>query len=212
MPVELKTHYYVGVDLGQRRDYTAIAVIKDCVWRLEERDPVSYQFRLRRQTSLVGLRRLALGTAYGEVARVVAELSRSEKLNGRCTVCVDSTGVGWPVVEQMRKERMGGELKAVVFTGGAKARCADGHWTVPKSELLQGLQLGFEEGSVLVAKGMKDWPALKEEMLGMRREKRVEGSRWTSLGRHDDLVMAVALAVWGQRRGQWRMEAQGRVV
>ena len=59
---------------------------------------------------------------------------------------------------------------------------------------------------------MKDWPALKEEMLGMRREKRAEGSRWTSLGRHDDLVMAVALAVWGQRRGQWRMEAQGRVV
>ena len=39
------TRYYIGLDLGQKRDYTAIVVIEHATRTLPDRDPVTWQHR-----------------------------------------------------------------------------------------------------------------------------------------------------------------------
>ena len=89
--------FYLGLDLGQRQDYTAIAVV-------ERDEPVAAQFDylawMRRERKSEAqffvryLERVALGTSYVSVVRRVEELARSAELRGRCTAVVDGTGVG----------------------------------------------------------------------------------------------------------------------
>jgi len=95
------TKYFVGVDLGQSRDYTAVAVI-DRAEETGDWDAVQYAWRKKVSLRLRHLERIALGTPYPEVVARVREITRSNELRERCQVMVDATGVGRPVVDQMR--------------------------------------------------------------------------------------------------------------
>ena len=74
---------------------------------------------------------------------------------------------------------------------------------MPKRDLITGLQVMLEGQKLVVARGLKEGPALLAEMAEM-------GVRVSALGResygawregtHDDLVLAVALACWGPRK------------
>src|SRR6266853_2113470 len=91
--------FYVGLDLGQKHDHAAIAVV--------ERRAGSGIFR-------VGyLERMPLGTSYPRVVARVLEMVQDEKLQGRCALAVDGTGVGAPVVDLLRGSRLGCDLAAV---------------------------------------------------------------------------------------------------
>jgi hypothetical protein len=97
----MPTNYFVGVDLGQSRDYTAIAVV--------ERRGVGGRMEIRQLTHaedgvlrLRFLERVELGTPYPEVVERVVQVTRSRELAGRCHLIVDGTGVGRPVVDLLR--------------------------------------------------------------------------------------------------------------
>src|SRR5829696_4260821 len=101
----------IGLDLGQKQDYTAVAVVEK-----EERRGDKPMLYLRH------LERYALGTPYGEQMDQVAALV--EKIKDRTNhirprqpeLIVDATGVGVGVVE-MLKDR-GLRYRAVSITGG----------------------------------------------------------------------------------------------
>jgi hypothetical protein len=69
---------------------------------------------------------------------------------------------------------------------------------VPKKDLMMGLQLGLEDGTLRIARRMRDVGALVRELVDVK----VTGSRIGAegAGQHDDLVIAVALAVWKGRQ------------
>ena len=68
------------------------------------------------------LSRLRAGASYASVVETVRDLTRRPELNGRCTVVVDATGVGLPVVEMLRAT----DLKArVVPVTGVDASVQD---------------------------------------------------------------------------------------
>jgi hypothetical protein len=111
-------------------------------------------------------------------------------------VVVDATGVGAPVVDMLRRARLGATLVPVLITGGETESRGGGYYRVPKRDLITGLQVMLEGQELLVAKGLRDGAALLGEMAEMEVRAGAQGRE----GMHDDLVLAVALACWGLRK------------
>ncbi len=198
-----KKRHFVGLDLGQKQDPSAIAVVER--WEeAGEPDRVTWERPIEVGYSLRHLERLALGTPYQEVVGRVREVARSGDLAGRCVVVVDATGVGGPVIDLLRAADLGCELTAVTITGGPRASRVDGGWTVPKRDLVVGLEVMLETGSLRIATGLREGETFIKELTGMRVKvsagRREQFEAWRE-GTHDDLVLAAALACWRARWG-----------
>ncbi len=197
--------FYVGVDLGQSADYTAVAVVED----VEETTPAG---RMEKSLHLRHLERYPLGTPYPEMADRIARLMRSEELVSETRVpwepaayrrgpelVVDATGVGRAVTDLLRERKL--QFKAVTITGGDATKYSVRGASVPKRDLVAALEVPFHSGTLKVAEGLELWSALKAELLNFRRKINLKTSHdsyehWRETD-HDDLVLAAALACWG---------------
>ena len=195
-------HYYLGIDLGQRHDYTAIAVLECGLAFLPGFDFANWTRPTETQYNLRHLDRLPLGTAYTEVVSRVQSLVASNPLSGCCTVIVDATGVGAPVIDLLRKCRLGCTLIPVTITAGDSALVTPQGHRVPKRDLIHGLQLMLEQAHLRVAASLPHAETLVRELLAMRVKISLSGNdlygAWRE-GDHDDLVLAVSLACWRAR-------------
>lgn len=186
--------FYIGVDLGQKQDYTAIAIV-------EREDPyganparayitqpaLPFRLLVRR------VQRIALGTPYPRVVELIREITCERAFVGRCAVVVDGTGVGAPVVDMLREAGLRCEITAVTITGGERETWRGSlNVGVPKRDLIAGVQLALEKGELRIARRMKEVGTLVRELLAAKAG--VDG------GEHDDLVLALALACWKARR------------
>jgi hypothetical protein len=197
--------FSIGVDLGQRRDYSVVAIVErvprvDCrfdtvQWAWRERDAAD-EWVVRH------LERMPLGTPYTTVTERIVELARSPKLRGERRLVVDATGVGMPVVDMLRAAQPGCGIAAVWITGGQGERFDGKVWHVPKLELLARLQTLLETKRLRIAERMREAGTLGRELLDIKSAKRASGRLKVGaegVGEHDDLALAVALAVWAGR-------------
>ena len=193
--------FYIGLDLGQRQDHSAIAIV-------EKPDARLAWMAAQKMLVVRRVERIALGTPYPRVVERVREIVQAI---GDCTLVVDGTGVGAPVVELLRSARLGCGVTAVTITGGEKASGSGLAWSVPKRDLIAGVQLALEKGELRIARHMKEVGALVRELIDVRvmaglgtGKVRIgaDGS-----GQHDDLVIALALACW---RARWAENGYGR--
>jgi len=199
-----QNNFYLGVDLGQRHDPTALAAVERVVQRGPEVDRATFQPVMQVFYRVRGVRRLKLGTPYPETVAEVASVARTVAAQGPTTLVVDATGVGAPVVDLLR-----GQLDStiplipVIFTGGDTARHEDGIYRVPKKDLVHGLMVLFENQQLRLLDDHAETRALVNELSNMRvkisGESHASYEAWRS-GQHDDLVFALALACW---RGRW---------
>ena len=172
----------VGLDLGQRRDPTAIVVVE-----------TNYHGATVRAAE-----RVMLGTPWAQVVERVKTVVTSPRLLGRCALAVDATGVGSPVVEMLKTAGLGCDIAAVTITSGEhESETSHCNWNVPKKDLMTALQLGIESGEIRIAQHMNNVGSLLRELLDIR----VTGVRIGANrhNQHDDLVIALALAVWQTR-------------
>ena len=129
--------YFVGLDLGQVQDYTALAVIEAADTQ-GEWDPVNLYFRRHRELRLRYLERMPLGRPYPEMVARTGQVMRSgELVSASRYLAVDGTGVGRPVVDLLRQQKLPCLLWPAVITGGH----ADGFYRVPTRELLRSGEL-----------------------------------------------------------------------
>src|SRR5882762_8049996 len=136
--------YFVGLDLGQSRDPSALAVVER-VEILLDMDYVAYERRRAMRYRVRFLERVRLGTPYPDVVGRVRELLRRPALAGRCTLVMDATGVGAPVLDMLRKANLGCWIAPVILTGGERESHSGGLWHVPKRDLITGLQVMLEK-------------------------------------------------------------------
>lgn len=195
----VSSEFFVGLDLGQAKDPSAIAVVE----RAElagEWDGTVFARRREIELRLRRLERLPLGMRYPEVEEWVTRAMDALAPQGRCELVVDATGVGRPVVDHLRVARMRCGMRAVMVTGGQSERSDAGFDYVPKRDLMAGLQVLFEYGELRITRSLKHLEALKKEMADMQVKVTPAGNEqfgvWRE-GEHDDLVFAVALACWG---------------
>ncbi len=203
------TTYSIGVDLGQRRDYSAIAVVERA--RHDERrpalrfDPIRYAHvepAPPEEWLVSHLERMPLGTPYTAVAERVVKVARSPKLARDCRLVVDATGVGLPVVDMLRAAQPGCVLAPVWITSGQSGRFDGKLWHVPKLELLARLQMLLETRRLRILRNLREAGPLVRELVHVQSARRPSGS--LKIGaqgaqQHDDLTLAVALAVWATR-------------
>ena len=73
-------------------------------------------------------------------------------------------------------------------------------WTLSKNELVERIAAELDNNSLRIA-GIGDWEVLHQELSTMERTVRPSGSTFYSAppGKHDALVMALALCVFGCR-------------
>jgi hypothetical protein len=197
--------YFVGLDLGQSADYTALAVVQSVKERVE-----GGNFRTALQ--LRHLQRYPLRTPYTTIADGVVDVMRSEALTSdeydptrhrvakaKAELLVDKTGVGRGVTDILKERGM--KFTGIVIHGGETTHKTDGAYHVPKKDLVAALEVPFDKGTLKIAGGLELWPALRGELQSFRRKQNPKTSHvsfehWRDSD-HDDLVLAVAMACWG---------------
>jgi hypothetical protein len=178
------------LDLGQAADYTAFAAV-------EQSRTTGAGGRFVNAYAVRDLRRWPLGTSYPAVIADVAVLADTPPLRG-CPAAVDTTVVGRSVIELLRQARVRCWLRPVTITGGHAVGDdpATGEVTVPKKELVSALQVPLQARRLAVPTS-GDGPTLARELAAFR--VRAAGNEtaanWRD-GAHDDLVFAVAMAIW----------------
>jgi len=190
--------FYAGLDLGQSRDWTALAIVQRHASLSGARGDAHYQVR--------HLERPPLGTPYPDVVELVAARLRMLPPKSARLV-IDATGVGAPVVDMVRRADLGGTpIVAVTITGGNAAH-RDGHRaaSVPKRDLVSTLQVLLQSGRLKIAEGLPLARLLSVELLNFRATISLAGhdsyaagaeAAWREAGTNDDLVLAVSLACW----------------
>jgi hypothetical protein len=200
----------VGVDLGQSRDPTAIAVVETeklvrC-WR-DERDRIGQEVegvvhRVRH------LERLPLNMPYPMQVAHVRRLVMSPLLKGEGSgppaLVIDETGVGKAVADMFEADGLRPE-RVWITAGLEEGRGASPRsHRVPKIQLVSRLQAALHASDVKFAPALAEAPTLEHELAEFRMRFTPGGSAVFGAreGRHDDLVLAVAIALWwASRRG-----------
>ncbi len=197
----------IGIDIGQKRDPTALAVAE-----VEHRQGEDYHI-IRR------LERLPLGTTYPQVAArlksVVAGVrtrmawdeaerqsvplwQRQPAEDASLAVYVDATGVGQPVVDLLAVADV--LIHAVYFTYGDKRMVNGMQMSLGKAWLVSHLQALLQTGRILLPKTTEAEVLAKElrdyEITVDQDANDKYGA--FKVGTHDDLVTALGLAVQPQ--------------
>ena len=191
----------IGVDVGQKRDPTAICVVEveerpapppsaggDSSSRAVVHFPVRY------------LERLPLGTPYPDISRRLAEIVKGARAKAKSTpeVYVDATGVGQPVVDLLRVDARPARITAVYFTHGDRRTVELGVGIkLGKAWLVSRLQTLLQTGRLHLPK-TDEAEALAKELLDYEiRVSEDANDRYGAfrVGTHDDLVTALGLAV-----------------
>lgn len=190
--------YTVGLDLGQSSDYSALVVAERL--DVEPREPGA---RLGERRDVVHAQRWTLGTPYPAIVAAVVELLDQPELDS-APLIVDSTGVGRGVVDLFREAHRDGHLSRYPIPVTITAASAANGLHVPKQDLVSRIQALLQTGRLLIREAMPLRDQLERELAGFSAKTSASGrTTYEALTEriHDDLVMALALAVWhpGQR-------------
>jgi len=179
--LELYTHleqgfpeggYYAGVDFGKLQDYSVLAVVK-----------VEDNYR-----KLLYLHEFPLGTPY---TNVIGHLVRANEKFHFSGVLVDQTGVGEPVLEEIRNQ--GVECEGLKFT------------VQTKENLLSGLKIMMEQGRLAIPYHRRLCTQINEQQYSYSKSGHLQFSHPASS--HDDMLWALALAVAASRTESGSLEA-----
>lgn len=188
----------VGIDIGQKVDPTAIAVMQ-----LESRaDADHWVCRF--------LERQPIGTPYPAVARRLNEIIRGVErqlpyfddfgnlITPRLALEVycDSTGVGQPIVDVLNEA--GVEVIPVYFTHGDRRSEVDRQVMLGKAWLVSRLKTLFQSGRIHLPPNHPEAAAMARELEDYEiRVTEDANDRYGAfrVGSHDDLVTALGLAV-----------------
>jgi len=200
--------WLVGLDLGQTSDPSALALLRQTkVTRDKDR---------RRYYDCLALKRWPLKTAYDAIVDDVCKMFAIPAYTGQLLV-VDMTGVGRPVVDLFRRQRIKAKLTPVTITGGAGSSFDpdSGGWHVSKRELvsvlhtlLGGTRFGSEQRLFQIAAALPLAPELRKEFENFKAKinlttANVSLEAWRESD-HDDIVLACAMPCWIGERTQQR--------
>ena len=200
------SRFFISADLGQMNDYTAISVTERITTGVSNGKFVN-TFHLRH------IERPPRGTEYPAIIDRLIEIYHSPQLaeEWKATV-IDLTGLGRPVFDMMRRAGFYQSLYGISITGGNDVIQDGRTFNVPKRDLITNLQILFQNGTLQIAKGLKEADALVEELLNFQ-VKISDSGMDTYGGRsgvHDDIVLSVAMGAWLAAQDVWEM-GKGRV-
>lgn len=219
----MSSRFFAGLDLGQAADYTALVIAEQLLppeprpvlvaakpgappyprWEvngayLEERPaPVPARYDVRH------IQRFALGTPYPAIVAQVGDLLSRPELGREVSLVIDGTGVGRPVVDLFAAQMGAFRLVPVLITGGDTQSRVDDWHHVPKKVLISTVQVLLQSGRLRIGQ-FPETTVLTSELQNYRVKVTQAANETFNAreGAHDDLVLALALALWnGEQPG-----------
>jgi hypothetical protein len=183
--------YLLGLDLGQASDYTALVIVEQLQHTHHHPD---YHVR--------HIERYPLGTPYPSmVNRICTTYGHPQLRWSQRVLVIDATGCGRPVADMLKPCHP----ITVSIHGGDTVHHTGRHYRVPKRDLISCAQVLFQQRRLQLAEALPLTPVLEQELLNFRM--RIDPltahdsySAWRE-GQHDDLVLALSLAVWWGEKG-----------
>lgn len=201
----------LGLDLGKTGDPTALCAVDPVQVQIGtdlDRQPV---FQLQKHVR--HLQRFPLGTRYMDIVDRVVTLTRSTQLASGYQLVVDATGVGVPVVEQLRAAQL--FVTPVTITSGLDETFVEdtGFWRVSKHNLVSAVVVELENHTLRFAPELVERDAVVKELMNFRMKITSHANDTYEAWRdkeHDDLVLALCLACWGAQRYRPQPERPSR--
>jgi hypothetical protein len=199
--------YVIGCDLGQSSDPTAIAVLEHSRGVVDHGNSFQRNHGLSKQTPAERtdcrhLERLPLGTSYPAVVQRVKDLLSRPPLNGHdgvkpAELVLDATGVGQAVADVFDEAGLP-HIRVTITAGVEVTAVARNRWHVSKSALISTVDALLHLGELRFAAALSESGAMRDELLDFRRSLSAAGRATYAArtGKHDDLVLAVAIGCW----------------
>ena len=149
----------IGINVGQKRDPTAICVAETQQLSRGTTSDVHYWVR--------HLERVSLGTPYPEIARRIRTVVASvhQRAGQAPQVCVDATGVGAPLLDQLRAQTGSPDkIYAVQFVHGRKRRVGPSSIRLGKAYFVNRLLSLIQTRRIHLPK-TREAQALAQELL-----------------------------------------------
>jgi phage FluMu gp28-like protein len=160
--------YYAGVDFGKLKDYSVITVLK----------------REGNILKLVYMYQFPLETPY---THVIGHLVRANQKFKFRKVLVDQTGVGEPVLEEIRNQGLS-SVEGLKFT------------VQTKEELLSNLKIAMEQNRLAIPYHRQFCQQINEQQYAYSKSGHLQFSHPTNS--HDDMLWALALSCMAAREPQ----------
>ena len=200
--IEYRSSWAVGVDIGQARDPTAVVIVERISGKHCWANSTVYRGPIPRYRPLYRIRhleRLPLGKPYPEQVRAVMDrLDREPLRSARPRILLDYTGVGRPVYDLFQEAGLK-RAEAITITGGRETTATAHGFAVPKVSLVSRLQALLHSGDLRIPRALPDAAVLTRELQEFRVKYTDAGNATFNAreGEHDDLVLALAIAVFG---------------
>jgi hypothetical protein len=206
--VKTEKNLFIGLDLGQAQDFSALAIIESVrivttSKKASEEINSDNTKNVLTELNCIHLQRWQLRTSYpsivADTVQLINGLDPSRIPDRKPVLCVDATGVGAPVVDLFRRERINAELVPIQIVAGANVSEESGTFRVPKRDLVSVVQVGLQNRMLKIAATLDLAETLSRELQNFTVKitdaaNDVYGA-WRE-GTHDDILLAVALAVW----------------
>jgi hypothetical protein len=199
LPGDQRPSLFVGLDIGQSRNFTAMAV-------LERRWVAATVEEFIRSASrahtgywdyrVIRLERQELGTSYIDIGHWVKDYLDAIVYPVHKHVVMDATGVGSAVRDIFRDLKLKANLVAVTVTGSNTAgwRPTTQGVSTSRTEVLTKLVTSIEQQLFAIDKKCRNREVLYQELVNLQMSGKPSES--SSSGGQDDLAFALALAVW----------------
>jgi hypothetical protein len=179
----MRFHY--GLDLGKREDYSAATIIE----RIDEGEFYRYE--------CAHLERFPLGLSYPRIVDAVGALLERKPLAGHSQLVIDATGVGVAVADMFSEA--GIPYIGITITGGTGwHRETLYQWHVSKHLLVSTVQKFLSSEALGISRHLPAAKLLRVELQDFRVKlsKAANETYEAREGQHDDLVLALAIALF----------------
>jgi len=186
-----KTAWFLGLDLAQRRDFTALATL-ELRWTVAGSDFAAWQPEWPPSLIIRSLDRYELAQSYTTYQDAVEDrvaTVRAYDATSKIHLALDAAGPGAPIVDDLRSSSIDASVHPITITGGAHPTHSTHGANIPRRALVSRALLLMERGTLQVQPGVRNWPELCEELLRLR-------AGDTHSKAHDDLAIALTLAAW----------------
>ncbi len=201
----------IGIDFGQIRDPTTIACVKS--YNRAVASEAARRPRTQRHHVLTHLEKLPLGLSYPEQCDRLVALAVEWAGDERPTIWLDGTGS--PVATDLFRPLSPFPTRVVKITMQGTVTSHGRDMSVGKPVLVGALESALSTRRAHAGPGLRHgagkWGEHWESSVAadLDRELRAFGYSYTDSGNvkfegkgaHDDLVIALALAIWGGERG-----------
>lgn len=221
---------FMGCDLGQASDHTALGIVERIKNPNPEHDPeIAAYARQNRKPGfkyavpqwladdyhVLALHRFQLGILYPNIRKTLQKVVDSPQMgNHRVALAIDGSGPGRSMVDELRSGAVGSRLEGVdlfvpvtITTGQSENRGKMGYMNVARNILVGEAKklLGWGRLKLPPADAMPHGAIFAEELRSFKPRQTHTGNvvfEAIREGDHDDLIFAVSLALWmAIRRG-----------